>query len=331
MPYRDNPERLTARSFPMHAWFHAELEIGAWVTLPILVGVILGRLGVSRRAARGLFAFSLYGCQTVVIVSALWIARIQAEARILPLLALSGWLFTSLLAWLVSRKLSDEAPKRGAFIVSMGMSNNGFTLLGFIALALFGEPGLAQATYAQLFYTSFFLLFCFPIARIFGRRGERGSLRALLRDNAVDPRVWGPLLAIGCGLALNGGHVARPALVSQLARILIFLGTIASSCAIGLLFSGFHLRRYWRENLISLIYRCTIYPVFYWGLSRWVGLGSLDTTILVLYGLAPSALLANLLAVFFELDTDLTNSMFLVSTILFVGFVLPVFAVATTQ
>lgn len=315
----------------MHAWFHAEFEIGAWVVLPILVGVLLGRLGVSKRAARGLFGFFLYGCYTVVTVSALWIARIQAETRILPLLALSGWLFTSLFAWLVSRKLSDQSPKRGAFIVSMSLSNNGFTLLGFVALALFGEPGLAQATYAQLFYTSFFLLFCFPLARIFGPRAERRSLGALLWENAIDPRVWVPLLAIGCGLTLNAAHVVRPALVSHIARVSIFVGTVASSCAIGLLFSGFHLRRYWRENLISLIHRCTIYPLFYWGLSRWVGLGSLDTTILVLYGLVPSALLANVLAVFCELDTDLTSSMFLVSTTLFVIFVLPVFAVVTTH
>ncbi|HWZ93290.1 MAG TPA: hypothetical protein VNW92_30730, partial [Polyangiaceae bacterium] len=139
----------------MHGWLYEELKIAAWVILPILVGVLLGRFGVPKRAARSLFAFAFYGCQTGVTVCALWIARTMAAARALPLLALSGWLLTAALAWLVSRKLSAESPKRGAFIVSMSMSNNGFTLLGFIALGLFGEPGLAQATYAQLFYTPF--------------------------------------------------------------------------------------------------------------------------------------------------------------------------------
>jgi predicted permease len=311
----------------MHGWFFEELKIAGWVSLPIVCGVLLGRLGVPKRAARGFFAFAFYGCQTGVTVSALWIARIGAEARLLPILALSGWLLTAVLAWLVSRKLSEDSTKRGAFIVSMSMSNNGFTLLGFIALALFGEPGLAQATYAQLLYTPFFLLCCFPIARIFGQRAERRPLGALLLENALDPRVWVPLLAIGCGLALNLTHVTRPAIVSSVTRVLIFLGTAASSCAIGLLFSGFHLRRYWRENLISLVHRCTFYPLFYWGLARAVGLSPLDTAILVLYGLVPSALLANLLAVFFDLDTDLTSSMFLVSTGLFLVFVLPVFTI----
>jgi len=135
-------------------------------------------------------------------------------------------------------------------------------------------------------------------------------------------------LAISLGLGLNVGHVPRPAFVSQLTRGLIFVGTAASSCAIGLIFSGFHLKRYWRENLISLAYRCTLYPLLYWGISRVAGLGPLDARILVLYGLVPSALLANMLAVFFDLDSELTSSMFMVSTIAFLLFVLPVYLLA---
>ncbi|HYQ47061.1 MAG TPA: hypothetical protein VER11_34060 [Polyangiaceae bacterium] len=312
----------------MHAWPYQDLKISAWVLLPIAFGVLLSRLGFSRRAASRLFALSFYGCQTAVTACAIWIARIQAEARILPALALSGWLVTAGLAWLVSRKLEGSAQKRGAFILCMAMSNNGFTLLGFVALAAFGEAGLAQATYAQLLYSPFFLLCCFPIARAFGRQAEPQRLLRTLLENAVDPRVWLPLSAISLGLALNLGHVARPAFVPQLTRGLIFVGTAMSSCAIGLIFSGFHLKRYWRENLLSLVYRCTLYPLLYWGVARSSHLSPLDTRILVLYGLVPSALLANMLAVFFDLDSDLTSSVFMVSTVAFLLFVLPVYLIS---
>jgi predicted permease len=309
----------------MHGWPYQDLSISAWVLLPIAFGVLLSRLGVPRRAARGLFALSFYGCQTGVTACAIWVARIRAEARVLPLLALTGWLVTAALAWLVSRKLENRPPRRGAFILAMAMSNNGFSLLGLVALAVFGEAGLAQATYAQLLYTPFFLLCCFPIARAFGRHATSQPLSRALLENARDPRVWLPLLAIVLGLALNFGHVARPAVASQLTRGLIFIGTAAASCAIGLLFNGFHLKRYWRENLVSLTYRCTLYPMLYWALARLVGLSSLDTRILVLYGLVPSALLANMLAVFFDLDSELTSSVFMVSTISFLVLVLPVY------
>ncbi|HYQ03099.1 MAG TPA: hypothetical protein VER96_30710 [Polyangiaceae bacterium] len=312
----------------MHGWPYQDLNISAWVLLPIAFGVLLSRLGVKRGAARSLFAFSFFGCQTAVTACAIWVARIQAEARLLPALALLGWIVTAALAWLVSRRLEKLPQRRGAFILSMAMSNNGFTLLGFVALAAFGEAGLAQATYAQLLYTPFFLLCCFPIARAFSRRATPQSFARTVLDNARDPRVWLPLLAISLGLGLNVGHVPRPAFVSQLTRGLIFVGTAASSCAIGLIFSGFHLKRYWRENLISLAYRGTLYPLLYWGISRVAGLGPLDARILVLYGLVPSALLANMLAVFFDLDSELTSSMFMVSTIAFLLFVLPVYLLA---
>jgi len=309
----------------MHGWLYQDLKISACVLLPIAFGVVLSRLGVPKRAARGLFAFAFYGCQTAVTACAIWVARIHAEAKVLPLLALTGWLISAALAWFVSRKLSEHSPKRGAFIVSMAMSNNGFTLLGFVALAAFGEAGLAQATYAQLLYTPFFLLGCFPIARAFGRAAADKPLARMLFENAIDPRVWVPLLAITLGLGLNAGHVARPAIVAQVTRTLIFVGTAASSCAIGLLFNGFHLQRYWRENLLSLVHRSTLYPLLYWGMARLAGLNPLDTRILVLYGLVPSALLANMLAISFDLDSELTSSVFVVSTLLFLIFVLPVY------
>jgi len=309
----------------MPHWLQQDAQISAWVLLPIAFGVLLSKAGVPKRAASALFAFGFYGCQTAVTTAAIWVARIQAEARLLPALALSGWLVTAALAWLVSGKFESRSPKRGAFILSMAMSNNGFTLLGFVALASFGEAGLAQATYAQLLYTPFFLLGCFPIARAFGRQASAEPLLQTLRENAVDPRVWVPLLSIGLGLALNAAHVPRPAFVPRITHSLIFLGTAASSCAIGLIFSGFHLRRYWRENLLSLGYRSTLYPLLYWGAARLAGLRPLDTRILVLYGLVPSALLANMLAVYFDLDSDLTSSVFMVSTISFLVFVLPAY------
>ena len=39
----------------MHGWLHQDLNISAWVLLPIAFGVLLSRLGVQKSAARGLF------------------------------------------------------------------------------------------------------------------------------------------------------------------------------------------------------------------------------------------------------------------------------------
>jgi predicted permease len=304
------------------------LTVVGWVLGPVLGGVLWGRVGAPKSAPRRLFNFAFYGCQTSITCVSIWIARIDRSSAFLPILATSGWLLTAGVAWLVSVWLQHPRERRGAFIATMSQSNNGFTLLGFVALVLFGESGLAQSTYSQTLAAPFLLLFCFPVARIYSSASAaRGrSLAAILRENLADPRVFLPLGTISVGLGLNLIGVPRPAFISELTRPLIYLGTAASGAAVGLLYRGAQLGRYWRENAISFVYRSTLYPLYYALLARLFRLGPLDARILILYGLVPSALLANYLAVSFDLDTELTSSLFVVSTVLFLILVLPAFA-----
>jgi predicted permease len=128
-------------------------------------------------------------------------------------------------------------------------------------------------------------------------------------------------------LILNLSHVERPTIFGSLTRVLIWGGTALCGVAIGLLAKGLLLHRYRRENIVSFAYRSTLYPLLYFALAALASLGPLDTRVLVLYGLVPSGLLANLGAVFFDLDTDLTSSLYLVGTILFLLVTLPIFAI----
>lgn len=312
----------------MSELFLPYLTVVAWVLGPVVGGVLWGRAGAPISASRKLFNFSFYGAQTFITLCSLWIARIDRTSATMPLLATSGWLLSAGVAWLLSAWLKHPPQRRGAFIAAMSQSNNGFTLLGFVALVLFGEAGLAQATYSQALYAPYLLLFCFPIARMYSRHGAASgkSVGQVLKDNIRDPRVFLPLTTISCGLLLNGLGVPRPPFVSHVVRPLIYVGTAASGTAVGLLFRGAQLGRYWHENALSFAYRSSLYPLLYAGLALAFGLAPLDARILVLYGLVPSALLANYLAVHFELDTELTSSVFVVGTVAFLLGVLPAYA-----
>src|SRR5689334_15401776 len=142
------------------------LTVVGWVLGPVLLGVIWNRLGAPQAAPRRLFNFAFYGCQTFITLCSLWIARIDRSSVAMPLLATSGWLLTAGIAWLVSVRLGHARQQRGAFIATMSQSNNGFTLLGFVALVLFDESGLAQAIYSQSLNSPYLVLFCFPVARV---------------------------------------------------------------------------------------------------------------------------------------------------------------------
>jgi predicted permease len=302
------------------------LTVVGWVLGPVALGVLWQRLGAPQSAPRRLFNVAFYGCQMVITLSSLWIARIDRSSAAMPLLATSGWLLTAGIAWLLSVRLGHPPRQRGAFIAVMSQSNNGFTLLGFVALVLFDEGGLAQAIYTQTLNNPYLLLFCFPIARIYSTSAAGKSLRQIVLENLKDTRVFLPLSIIGVGLALNLSGVPRPPAVGSVVRPLIYVGTACSGMAVGLLYRGAQLQRFWRENLVSFAYRGTLYPLYYAGLAWLFGLGALDSRILILYGLVPSALLANFLAVSFDLDTDMTSSVFVVSTVSFMVAVLPLYA-----
>ncbi len=324
---RPEPLRVMSRA-PVSRLFLPYLTVVGWVLGPVLLGAIWRKLGAPASASRRLFNVAFFGCQTTITLFSLWIARIDRSSALLPVLSTSGWLLTAAAAWLISRGLGHGRERRGAFIATMSQSNNGFTLLGFVALALFGEAGLAQATYSQALNAPYLLLFCFPLARLYSSAGATAgkSLGQILLDNVTDPRVYLPLTTISAGLLLNRLEVPRPAAISQLVRPLIYVGTACSGVAVGLLYRGALLRRYWRENAVSFGYRSTLYPLYYAALAWLFGLGPLDARVLILYGLVPSALLANYLAVYFELDTELTSSVFVVSTVTFLLGVLPAYA-----
>lgn len=295
----------------------------AWVAGPVVLGLLLRRLGVPRSVSRRLFTFSLYFFQTAITCLAVWVARLDGEALLLPAIALVGWVVAAGSTWVADRAFDHTPAQRGAFLMTGCMSNHGFTLLGIAALMLFGEAGLAQATYAQFFFVPFMVLFCFPVARYLGDN-PAPSQPHLWRRLLFDGRNL-PLAAMMVGLGLNLGEVPRPEFGAPLLKVLVYGGAVVSGIAVGLQLRRSQ-RRYLGENLWSLLLRSTLYPGCYLLMACTLGLGGLDTRILVLYGLVPSAVFSNLVADMFGLDTDLTNAVFIGGTVIFLVLVLPFYA-----
>ena len=302
----------------------------ALTVLPVAAGIALRRAGVPRKGSKYLFSVAFFGCQTVIVVIAVWAARLSGVAFALPFLTLAGWFATALVARLASGRMKHGPRERGAFICAMCLSNHGYSLLGIVALMLFGQEGLSQATYAQLFIVPFLVLFCFPRGRFYGQGEGRMPVAELLKRSALDPRSI-PVVAMGAGLALNLSGIDRPEWCAAVLPYLVYVGTISSGLAIGLLFRGLALGRFWRESLFSFAYRASVYPLMFAGLALAFGLGGLDARMLILFGLVPPALFSNLVADLFALDSDLTNSLFIVGTTLFLVVVLPVYAFLATS
>lgn len=303
--------------------FGPYLALSAWVAGPVILGMLLRRIGVPRTVSRRLFAWALYFFQTGISFLAVWVARLGGEAMLLPAIALVGWLVAAGSTWLADRAFDHTPAQRGAFLMTGCMSNHGYTLLGIVAFMLFGEAGLAQATYVQFFFIPFMVLFCFPVARSLGK-GADIHPRHFWRQMLFDSRNL-PLVAMVLGLGLNLGGVPRPDLAAPFLKLLVYSGTIISGVAVGLQLRRSQ-RSYLGENIWSLVLRSTLYPGCYLLMAWALGLDGMDTRILILYGLVPSALFSNLVSDLFGLDTDLTNAVFVGGTAIFLVVVLPLYA-----
>ncbi|WP_372807832.1 AEC family transporter [Pontiella sp.] len=308
------------------------LKLFLLVVLPLLCGMAFSKKPWSGAVSSRLFALALYAFQTSVAFLAVWNARLVNNAWALPFIALAGWFLSMAIGLAAQPFMRHDQPQRGAFLFTLCLSNHGYTLLDIVALVVFGEAGLAQATYTQLLIIPFLILVCFPVARHFGGGLQPGTVGQLLKQNLVDKRNL-PLVAMLAGLVLNASGIPRPAVFGDVVHIAVYLGTLVSGVAVGLLFKASHVLAYKKENLFSIVYRSTLYPLFFFGAARLFNLNPLDTVILVLFGIVPSAIFSNLIADLFHLDKNLANSVYLLSTTLFLIVVLPVYllAVATTM
>jgi predicted permease len=295
-----------------------------WIALPIVAGICLRRFGVPRKASKFFFGVALLVCHTIISFVAIWGSRIAEGAVFLPFLALLGWIFAALAGLALSYALGHGSRQKGAFVMVLCMSNQGYTLLGIIAFVLFGQEGLDQSTYAIILLTPFMVLVLFPMARYFGNTSGRIPFKDLIVATALDIRNI-PLIAMILGLVLNISGVQRPGFLLVPLQPLVYVGTIASGVAIGLLFEGFGLKRFWLENLLSALFRVTIFPLFYFALACIAGLNDVDIKIFILFGIVPPAIFSNLISDLFGLDTYLSSSIFVVNTIFFLILVLPVY------
>lgn len=303
------------------------LKLLLLVVLPLAAGMAFSRRDWSSALSSRLFTIALYVFHTSIGLLAVWQARLGNNSWVLPFVGLTGWLISLGVALAGNRWMGHSKQQKGSFLLTICLSNQGYTLLGIIALVVFGEAGLAQAIYTQFFLTPYLILICFPLARHYSGLYRTESIGVFLKYNILDRRNL-PLVAMLIGLSLNLTGVERPAVFSTIVPMLVYMGTVVSGLAVGLMFNPSHTLRFWKENLFSFAYRCSLYPLILFAAARLLKLDRIDTCILLLFGIVPAAIFSNLIADLFKLDKDLTNSVYIISTILFLIFVLPVFLLA---
>ena len=159
----------------------------------------------------------------------------------------------------------------------------------------------------------------FPAARFFGTgEGSDQSLATRLRTVASDRFVQTALLAVTAGLVLNMTDIARPGFLSRVNAWLIPGGTFFLLVSIGL---GMHLGRmrpYLKEGMLVAMVKFLLVPPLMTSLAFLLGLGGIDgglpLKVVLIQSSMPVAFSALIPASLYDLDLDLANTCWLVTT-----------------
>ena len=277
--------------------------------------------GEINRLRRRLQAAALLYVNPVAFGGAIW-ALDLGDVRIvaLPFVGAFAIFLGGALAYLAGRGLGLGRRQMGVFVTCGGFTNIG-SIGSLVVFFLFGEAAVALMPFYKLFENLIYYGVGFPYARsmsgaVSGGESFEERLRSVLTDRFVVVAVTG--MAAGLGLNLLGFE--RPGFYSALNGVLIPLGTLLLLSSIGMAMRFGRMRGYLREaGVISLI-KFVAVPGSVYMVGSVLGLGGVDgglpLRVSVVLASMPVAFTAMVPPTIYDLDVDLANAAWVVTTAL---------------
>jgi hypothetical protein len=265
----------------------------------------------------------------VAIVGAVWVVNVgSVKLAALPLVGVFALLAGGALA-LTAAKLLNLGHKKTGALFGCGSFTNIGSIGALVCFVVLGEAGFALVPIYKMFEELFYYAVGFPIAKYFSGKGaaeEEGTgwrAKRLLRD----PFILTALASILIGGLLNFSGLERPAFYGALNRILVPLGTVMLLTSIGLAMRFRRVRGYLRESAAVAAIKFALVPILAMALAYSAGLGTVEDglplKVVLILSSMPVAFNALIPPSIYDLDLDLANSCWLVTTALLIV-VLPI-------
>ncbi len=242
----------------------------------------------------------------------------------LPATGFLAVLIMLVIGFMLAGALKLHRPQVPSFAFSTSISNIGYTLGGFLALAFLGQDGLGSQFIYAVYWPFFIFLVIFPICHHYVST-TRLHPAMLLWKSLTDLRSL-PIYMVTIGILLNVTGVAYPRQLFETIRLpeaLLTGGMIFSYLGIGLSTVFGAMRPYLRQSLIICLMKFAATPLLMFALVTLFDIGGLSRNVLMLLSFMPSGIYSVMAATLFGLDRDLTVTNFLVTHAVFFVVVLP--------
>ena len=260
---------------------------------------LTGLLGKPHAERLGLFVFSVTLPATILV--SLDRVAFAPTAWKLPLAACLVSLPLVLFSWPLARVLHLTRPTQGGFLLAIGCINSVYFAYP-VALATFGDEGLAQAILFDLGQTTFTLTALYTMALWHGTAAP--SAHASLTRLLSSPPLW----ALAVSLALKAAGLHLPSWLHELLTPVHLMTTPLASLVLGLSISLEAVRRTWPLACLGVAMRMAGGLLLGFVATWLLALTGLERAVVILIAGMPSAVMAVIFAGETGLDEDLVAS-----------------------
>lgn len=298
------------------------------ISIGLLTGYVIqqaihARLGDEYSLAtprRILQRIALLGLNPVAALGAIWVFEL-ADMRItlIPVLGILTLLVGGASGLVGARLLSLPRKQAGAFFSASAMFNIG-SIGALVVFIFLGERGFALVPLFRLFEEFSYYAFGFPIAKSFSPKVQDEQGRNGIRAIVVDPFILMAVGSITLGFVLNILNVPRPAIYGSINTVIIPVASFLLLVSIGMAMRFGRIRSYLRPAIAVAVIKFLIVPAVVGTVAWLVGMGRFDDGLPLAMTIVLSSMPVGFIALvppsIYDLDVDLANAAWLVTTAL---------------
>ena len=259
----------------------------------------------------------------ISFIGAVWVVSFS-DLRViwLPVVGTVALLAGGILGLVAAFILRMSREQRGIMYCCGSFTNIG-AIGGLVCFMFLGEEGFALVALYKMFEEMSYYTIGFPIARYYGA-GEiaQASLAQRSWNVIKDPFVATAFSAFCIGVALNLSGVARPYFFQLITAFSVPIGTVILIFSIGLGMRFSRVGQHLGKCSVVAVIKFLIVPAIACSLALYLGLhgvaGGLPFQVVLILSSMPVAFNALVAASIFDLDLELANSLWLVSTCLLI-------------
>ena len=256
----------------------------------------------------------------ISFIGALWMVKIDNLKIIaLPFLGIFALLMGGILGFASSKLFKLNRKDTGSMFICGSFTNIG-SIGALICYLFLGEEGFALVPVYKLFEQVIYYAVGFPVAKSFSNDIiKKEKITSRLKKVFTDIFVIVALASITIGAFFNLSGIERPEFYKNINAIFIPGGTVILLISIGLAMKFRKVKKYIKECITISIIKFILMPLIISAIAIFLGYGviegGLPLKVVIILSSMPVAFSALVPASIYDLNLDLANSCWLVTTL----------------